>query len=743
MRVRQELLQLLATTVFTFVSAPAFAQEAARPASSVGQSSGARPSSSADNTLEEIVVTAQKRTESVQDVPISISVVGRDQLDRQQVNEVKDLRSVVPSLEVSDTGQSPGSGAFIRGLGTTVASPTAEASVGVVIDGVPQGNAPQLDVFDVARVEVLRGPQGTLFGQGVSAGLLNIATNTPRIGLFEGYAQTELAFDGVAGSEFGKKIVRGVVNIPIGNTAALRLAAHGDWLTDITHNNYTHQASDEKHGGLRGRLLVQPNTAVTINIIGDYNQVDASQPPFFTYYSTTSSLLTSVLAGCGITPSAGNANICTSVPQANRQANYGLSGQVDIALGDFKLTSITAYRRDDLKQLSSVDGLPPAAPLPHVTSGPNNNDKKLFSQEIRLTSPSSGPLEYVVGAFYTKYDGYYDFGGLVVAGPFTIPSDTVRLSNIETTAGFGQATWHVTDRFRLFAGGRLTQNRVAAANHNRIPAVIVVGAESTVRDFSWKAGGELNVADRTMLYATVSRGFKGQTYNDSPLTATPPLVQAERPLAVEVGVKGSLLDRKLNYDVNLFDTRVTNYQAQVCVGDPTRGINCTAQNIANLTSKGFEANLFGRPIAGLSVDSGLAYVDAVYPHGFLGTDGVDLGGQEVINVSKWKLTESSEYEAKVNDRIRGFIGVDAVWRSRMRYSAASNQALTFGAHWIVGGRLGLRDSKTGVEVALFARNLFNVHEPVLRFSSIIGPSFTQILGENSFRTVGVSARLQF
>ena len=175
----------------------------------------ASSSSTSGEALEEIVITAEKRPERLQDVPIAVTVVSNQQLADQNVTTIADLSRTAPALEMIQSFGGPGGGGQIRGIGTQSFSRSAEGAVGVVVDGVSQGNLNINNIFDVARVEVLRGPQGTLFGLTSSAGVINMVTNAPDPTKFETIWHAVYADKGTAGSEFGQDTVQGVVNLPL------------------------------------------------------------------------------------------------------------------------------------------------------------------------------------------------------------------------------------------------------------------------------------------------------------------------------------------------------------------------------------------------------------------------------------------------------------------------------------------------------------------------------------------------
>ncbi|MEH3100072.1 TonB-dependent receptor [Sphingomonas adhaesiva] len=744
-----------------FLTSTAAGLLAASPALAQDQSTTVTTGAAAENQVEngDIIVTAQKRSQSVRDVPIAITVVDQSQLERQQITSVTDLKRVAPALEFGAPGQSPGGGAFIRGLGTTITASSGEPSTSLVIDGVPQGNIPLLNLFDVARVEVLRGPQGTLFGQSVSAGVINITTTAPKIGEFSGMYRTEVSGDDFAGSRYGRWINQLSLNVPLGDQAALRLAGHYDNVNGLNRNVLLGKDGDNDDFGLRARLLVQPNDAVTINLAAEYNRTVANNTPFFSYRESNNPTLLRVLANCGVAIGPKNADTCTPTPDFVREDLYGFSGQIDLDLGGLTLTSISAYRASDNTAQRTIDHLPtssPSVPFANIKFGPTPRNQELYSQELRLTSPTGNMVEWVAGGFYSHFSQKYDYTSALSL--FFLPAPVVtryiQTPSTESVAGFGQATIHLAGSLRAIVGGRLTRNTVSATNY--IPTTgRVFSARRGVTDFSWRLGGQYDVAPRQTLYATVSEGFKGQTFNDTSTPAAIPIyIKPEIPTAYELGLKGSLFAGKWGYDLNAFLVDVKNYQAQICQASATAGQVCTPQNIDKVRSKGVEVSAFGELFEGLTFNAGVAYTHAVYPAGYRGTDGGNLGGQQLINSPRWKASLAGQYQVPVTGALNFFVGSDGTYRSRVRYDTTSTERVTFRPHWIVGSRVGLRSADDRFEFAIFAKNLFDVREPVLLFDSPIGqaaatattPAYyttAQIVSENSFRLVGVSAQFRF
>jgi iron complex outermembrane recepter protein len=341
-------------------------------------------SSTPSDQIMEIVVTATKREERLQDVPIAVSVVGGPQLTQQNINQVVDLTRSVPSLNSAG----PYGALSIRGIGSESFSRSAEGSVGVVVDGVSLANTstnpPQL--FDVARVEVLEGPQGMLFGRNSSAGVVSIVSNTPDPDHFEVDGHADV---GTRDNYIG----RVVVNIPVADNASLRIAGSLTQSPNTQYNRYDGTYDNVDGESIRGRFKWDPNSNLTVNLIGDYsNFIQKGGAPWTVYYSTPGSVLSSRLAACGVGVSQDNQYGCIDGGNHTTNESYGFSGQIDAKVGELTLTSISAYRGFTAHSYGSdVDSVP--VDVLNVNASPENIHN--VSQEFRVTSPTGGLVDYV------------------------------------------------------------------------------------------------------------------------------------------------------------------------------------------------------------------------------------------------------------------------------------------------------------------------------------------------------------
>lgn len=717
-----------------------------------------------DDSSADIVVTAQRRAERVTDVPISITVADQAQLERQQVNSISDLARIAPSLEIN-TGAagSVGGGGAIRGIGTQTFAAGAQPAVGIVVDQVAQGNVNISELFDVARIEVLKGPQGTLFGLTTSAGVINITTNAPDPSRMSMRVMTQLSNEGTLGSGYGQQVVAAVANVPVAENAALRLSGQGNHRQGVNRNTFTDRLTQFHRYSLRGRFLWEPTDALTVNVIGDYADSDTSGNDFFTFITNSNFSFgnrtdipdaATLLSRCGVTVQEGNRDYCTNTLLRRREQTYGASLQADYDLGPAVLTSISSYRGGSLSQ--NINSIFRADVLPAAnTNGPQIEGTDLYTQEIRLSSSGPTRLEYTVGGFFSHFDSVQQprtsfnlVPGINNGSPPRLnvnPRGLLDLSD-RSYAAFGQVTFNATDALRLIAGGRFTRAELSFVQTDATTAAILRGGQDT-EQFSYRGGVQYDIGPRTMAYATVNRGFKGGQITVPSNSTTPPvIIRPEIAQAYEIGVKSTLF-RSWVLDLSAFHTKVDDFQAQECRINPaTGGVNCQQINVDYILSRGAEINLFGRVTQNLTLNTGFIYAKTTYAPGVIGIDGSDMGGEQVIRAPRYKFTMSGQYDQPIGDEAVGFVALDTVWKSRVRYQQSLLENESFRPHWLVGGRIGVKDIDNRFTASIFARNLFNVPEPVALQQPLVNsfPNATgAIYGPASFRQIGISLDARF
>ena len=631
------------------------------------------PAQTAEATIAdpaEIVVTAQKRRERLQDVPVAVSVISGDTLAAQGKVSLEGAQYLVPSLNFLKSGTTLNQSLFLRGVGTATFSIAGEPSVSTVLDGVVYSRSGEAfgDLVDIERIEVLRGPQGTLFGKNASAGVINITSKRPG-DKFAATVEGGFFFDN--GNEYR---VKGAVDVPFSPAIRGRLTGFYDKYDGNIFNvapTVNRKVNGYEHYGARGLVEADASETIKLTFIADWHrnkddccaEVIAGAPLTGTGAVNTANLalIQTVLPTLqGADTRAVNQNLVT----ATKETGYGFSGQADIELGDHTLTSITAYRNYKNTEIRDGDFLPQAYIGFNQLHdfGPQTGDT--ISQELRLTSPAKQFLTYVVGAYYSraKSERIFTRNDIVCAGatgavlpvgvltpctsplaaPSTFPSGTADFgSTFKNFAVFGQGTANVSERFRFIGGLRYTHDELDVFHSRRTalagPGIngnfdqgvfasvapglpngdvtksngVPFAASQSKDNVSGKAGFQYDISRAATTYFTYARGYKGPAYNVFfNLTATGTnSIAAETSNAFEAGLKTTLDDGRLTVNVALYTATYYNFQANN--PDLAGGVVVTRfTNAGKVRTSGAELDLAWRPVTGLSISGGVAYTDA-------------------------------------------------------------------------------------------------------------------------------------
>lgn len=730
---------LLATTAFVSITSvtPAFAQDA-------------------EAGVDDIVVTARLREERLVDVPVPVSVATQAQLERDQINNVSDLQRIAPALEISQTsGGENNGGARVRGIGTGVFNASVSPSVAFVVDQVPQGNLSFPMLFDLGQVEVLRGPQGTLFGQGASAGVINITTVAPSLDGISVSGGIDYADKGTGGSEVSETVVRSAINLPFGDKAALRLAAQYKQEKGLQRNTYLGLDNNIKDMGLRAHALLLPADNFTVNIIGEYSQNKTRGWNFFSIAiapdatnlidpdgpGPAPTLPVSVFSNGAFTDPAG-CNIPAITERAefyceDDQAKFntyagGLSIRADWDVSDsLKLTSVTAYREVD-RETGTVNF---SRRLGVAARNENLQSKaRQFSQELRANY-SSDNLDLVAGAMYTRFnlettplDSSLPFGnpfpgsrtGFSVclnAGFFCVVPVALSYEDTSnsTKAVFADATYSLTDQFDIFGGVRYTNYKNSTG-----VGVDVLAAQRTSKisdnDVSGRIGLSFKPSSDVTFYGSYAKGYKPPAIV-VPTIATDPVtvLKPEKADAFELGAKAAISGIQLSG--NVFYTNVKNFQIQNSVFNTAGALISVVQNISSIKSKGFEFNAFGNVTKNISLNAGYQFNSAKYPTGFMGDDGILLGGSQFLNAPKHKFTLSGDFALPVSDATEVFLNANVVYKSKVLLAQRGDADYRYPAHELINGRIGVRNADGNWSASLFVRNLTKEREPTAYLAS--------------------------
>ena len=730
-----------------------------------------------------IVVTARKIEETLQDVPLSVIVATGEALENANVTSIEDLSLVTPGVTFNESANSRGRGPTIRGVGTNLFGDGVEASVATYVDGVVLGRQAMgiNDLIDIERVEVLRGPQSTLFGKNASAGVINIVTKAPNLNSFEfdgsvnyGHQSRDNADSLKLGATVAGPIVAGLA----GFRATGYLNDRDGYLTNVNTGN---SFNDKKEYGGRLKLLIEPSSDISVLLAGDYSRRDqncciASTTRYGSTYANDP-------AFDAITPGPRNTDVFIDREDAyfQDQEQWGISGEVNWDFGPVTLTSITALRKFTTDDNNEFENNPPGFGNDVLTNSAQL-DQEQFSQELRLATNGSGPLKAVGGLYF--FDQTVDATtGLLVRlrpGP-PVPggNDIDRTVDTQSFAVFGQIDYSLTDSLVLLLGGRYTNEdldysfdrRVAADGFfGFVPPLAFAGSTSD-DNFSGLIGLQYFTGDN-MFYATVSRGYKGQGVNvnnfvtqfevDNGLE----VVDAEIPTNYEVGARTQLFDRRLTLNATLFYTEFDDYQLSVF--DPDTN-SSGLRNAATLETMGLEIDFNAAVSENFSLSGGLTLLDATYkrfPNGpcFSGQgfsngcidvdnsgtqntpDVQNLAGAPLQNAPDVSFNVAANYEGPISaSGWNFFANTNLYFQDSVQFSVDQDPLTRGSSYTRVNASIGVKAPDDRFRISLYARNLLN--EPYSL--SLTSEGAADPGGQNQFlpydyaRVVGVSLGVKF
>jgi iron complex outermembrane receptor protein len=592
-------------------------------------SNAAEPEKEADATAAsadaDIVVTAQKRGELLQSVPIAISAFGSEALERSNIDSVSQLQNFTPSLHF---GRQDGQALItIRGIGTTVLTAGADAGVAVHLDGVYVARTQAQDavMFDLERVEVLRGPQGTVNGRNATGGSINLISRQPT-DAFEGHASLTV------GNYAAIKTEAGLGGPLIGDKVMWRVAFRTD-----NHKGYTpniasptgDRVDDANQQSVRGLLLFRLGDSSELLLTADYDRVDSNG--FGSMVHRTASGVPIPGSPPGII-SVGR-SISADTPTFYGREIFGATAKLKVDAGPFTVTGITGYRKLDDHILNDVDGVN----LPLVEADLLTPQWQL-SQEINLTSNNDGPFTWLLGAYYFHEMQRPDLR-------FNTPVAQLRLGGTVKTdsyALYAQATYELTERLRITAGARYSVDHKRATEFVTFPPLDLSDTHNDEWDaITPKLSIDYEIAERVMAYATISRGFRSGGVNIGAIQGT--TFDPEFVWNYEAGLKGQFFDGRLQANFAGFYYDYTDLQLfQI------RSLTPTVENAAAATVKGLELELVARPTDGMRLDLATSYLDATFGE-FVTIEAPrpqdgprDLAGNRLPRSPKWKVNAGIE-----------------------------------------------------------------------------------------------------
>jgi iron complex outermembrane receptor protein len=745
------------------------------PMAQPGDQQGTNSTTTDSGALEDIVVTAQKREQNLQDVPVAVTAITADKLVNRNVTTVSDLPRLAPSLTVT-TGAVPTNNSInLRGIGTVSFSTAIEPSVAVIVDDVALLQQAQAfsGLSDIARIEVLRGPQGTLFGKNASAGALNIVSQGPSstlTGAVTGTATTDDEYR-----------VDAVISGPLSKDVGFRLNGFYGNRDGFIQNVFDgRRMNNDISYGVRGRLAIDPLPGVSVDLIAGHS-VSESRGTARTFRSvpTGATVFGASLASTlvGITPGEDNFKTAFNGPLFNKSRQSNGSGRVTVDLGVANLISITSYQDWRFRFIEDFDYIVgPVLGLPDGIIAQSGFHARQFAQELRVTSKGGGPFTYVFGGYYSDgtTDRSFDRGP---SGPVVARWNST--SGTETFATFGQASYDIAPTTHIDAGIRANHEKISVRYLNGVvPAVRPANNATCLAECVGTASDSVvtgkialrqDLARRVMAYASYSTGYKGQGYDISTgftakRAAVP--VRPETSKAYELGLKSRFLDNRFQLNLAAFWTDFKDFQAQSGALLPDNTILVQLNNVGKVRTRGVEVEFQARPFETLLFDGGLSYTDAMIKEysnaqcytgqtlaqGCIPVPGSttglqDLAGKRLSNAPRWKFNVGGTYDILLPQMpFDGFVQADLNYQSATSFDLNNNPLLIQGAYAVVNGSIGIdQKDRGGVRVALFVNNLFDKH-----YVSALGIAaggaqglIAQTFSRSARRYAGIRARVSF
>ena len=699
--------------------------------------------------VEDIVVTAQRRSENQQNVPISVTTITAQESVRTGITGTESLSLAVPGLQFS---RSTGNGAvpFLRGVGSTQSSVGFEPSVAVYVDDVYIGSvsASLMSFNNIAQIEVLKGPQGTLFGRNATGGVVNIHTKLPSL-------QPEV--DATVGY--------GNYNTPSGSLYAS---------TGLTSNlaiNFAASASQQNDGygidvntgqsvyktatfGLRSELLWTPGGSTKLLLSGDYGRTNSDAGMNVT-------ILPGSIANGGV-PSPGPYRTTKVPADSNLSTQYGASLKIDQDLGQLHLVSISAYRYAGLHYIIDNDATVPVIMGQDLRPHTNN-----VSQEFQLLSPTTDKLQWITGFFFFRSKGGYypgtQFGSAVPGGSVNYSTQTLT-----SYSGFADVNYDILPRTKLTLGGRYTTDSIDE-DVLRTNAAGVVLAPGEVKQhvnygkFTYRAVLDYHLTHDIMVFGSVSRGIKSGGYNLSTpvltIAGVPTLAQPVKPEVIdafEVGLKTEFFDHKLRFNAAAFLDNYKNLQVTVVGSGTTIGLNAAAARI-----KGVDFDFTALPTSHLTISGGASFLDSKYtkfPNGPVTvpkpgvctpipettgpltggniTCSADLSGNPGTHAPKFSMNLTGTYRVPTSV---GDIALTGTFYHNSGFTWEPDARLRQPAYDLVNGTLSWTSRDGKYETGIWVKNLLNAYYYNYESSSTYADSGSPDLP----RTFGVTFSFHF
>lgn len=608
--------------------AKAFSKRAALAGSAI---SGLLLAEPALAQVDTIVVTAQKREESLQEVPIAVSAITGESAEARGITSTVDLAQSVPSLQITNLSGRP---LFaLRGIGNSSVAPGEESLVSVYVDGVyiSSLNGGLFSFNNIERIEVLKGPQGTLFGRNAVGGVINITTNDPsqdpQLDMRIGYGN----YDTLEGSAYASL---GLTENLAASVAFYGRDQNGSWGTNVFTGE---EVYDNSEWAIRGKAKWDIGDRTTVRAIGEYSENDSQLGLSF-------AIPEGALGADGMSTNVGFFNSTGNFQPRGSIDNVGTSLNINHEFGSVDLTSISAWSKNTNEYYLDQDGTP--VPIVDVIV---NATVETFTQELRLSSTNDGPLTWLIGAYLQ--DTSAEFDPLVIGGFAAAPLPFQNIFSRQLTdsiAGFGQATYDITDRTSFTAGLRYTRDKQQFNATIEGPGGFVLvqapDQEETFSKLTWRFALDHAFTDDVLGYISYNRGFKSGVFN----TVSPfdPAVRPSTVDAYEIGLKTLLADRRVRLNIAGFRYDYDDIQLQRAAAGITQLFNA-----ASARTYGADLDVEIVLDGGLALTGGIGFLDTEFlsfPNAPISTPN-PMGGNIITvgDVSGRALPNSPEWTANI------------------------------------------------------------------------------------------------
>lgn len=649
--------------------------------------------------LEEVIVTATRRTESLQSIPASISVVSAADLDKRGIIGFQQVSETVAGLWTSKPSYTNGAGVYLRGVGTSGTSPAAQ-SVGIVVDGVYQirQGAAFTELMDIDRVEVLRGPQGTLFGRNTTAGVIRIVTADPDHGAFSGRVQ------GVAGNLDAREL-RGVVNIPlIEDKMAFRLSGYTAKRDGYTKNLYLNEDTrNEDRQGWRAKLLWDVTDNFSVKLSAERSDQQSNTDGALSEYSPELLAQFPILEQFPV-------GIGRSQQQHEKATDDVERYAVNLRWDFLNHTLETISSWDTIELFMSQDRDRTILDQQFLT---NLAITESETHEVQLSSRFEGPLNYVAGFYWQNEDLYSESYYLI---PGLDPHRSLTLTNVTNQAIFGTVFYDFNDQWSASLGVRYTEDERQGANSQ-------FSGVQTFYESTYSAKLMYHIDPDKMIYIAHDKGFKSGGINrefgsfcDLGIRCVTPeesFWDPETTLNYEIGIKSQWLDNRLRLNGALF---YQNYEDFQVTQNLIEFANVLVLNAAKVKSMGVEFDFVASMTDNLIFDGSLAYViseydkfsDATCVPGTPACDNgfKDLSGEQLDNAPKLAFNFGAEYRADLApwNGVDWFARLDTIYKSSQNLFYEQYPQTRQGSYYLLNGRIGI-EANNGWKVTIWGNNL--------------------------------------